>query len=144
MNDHMIEKILKETKTIAVVGISSNDERPGFTVPAYLQSRGYRIIPVNPHLEYRLGEKAYPDLRSIPYAVDLVLLFRRSEAVPPFIDDAILIGAKAVWMQLGVIHETAAAKARKAGLDVVMDKCMAIEHHRQTGRSLKDKSKLSR
>jgi predicted CoA-binding protein len=137
----MIDKLLRETKTIAVVGISSDDERPGYTVPAYLQAQGYRIIPVNPYLEHRLGEVAYPDLRSIPDTVDLVLLFRRSEAVPPFIDDAILIDAKSVWMQLGVIHEPAADRARKAGLDVVMDKCMAIEHRRLTKRYANVKSK---
>ncbi|MGD2157620.1 MAG: CoA-binding protein [Anaerolineales bacterium] len=130
----MIKKILKETKTIAVVGISSKDDRPGFTVPAYLQSHGYRIIPVNPNLDKRLGEKAYPNLDSIPDPVDLVLLFRRSEAVPPFVEEAIQIGAKAVWMQLGVIHKPAAKKAREAGLDVVMDKCIAIEHRRLTNR----------
>ncbi len=99
-------------------------------MPAYMQSQGYRIIPVNPHLEGRLGEKAYPDLHSIPDNVDLVLLFRRSEEVPPFVDQAIEIGAKAVWMQLGVINHPAAEIARKAGLEVVMDKCVASEHRR--------------
>ena len=128
--EETIRKILKTTRTIAVVGISSHDHRPGYTVPAYMQSQGYRIIPVNPYLEERLGEKAYPDLLSIPEEVDLVVLFRRSEEVPPFIDQAIEIGAHAVWMQLGVIHPGAAKKASQAGLDVVMDRCIAIEHRR--------------
>jgi predicted CoA-binding protein len=128
-----IKRIIKNTRTIAVVGISSHDYRPGYTVPAYMQTQGYRIIPVNPHLDERLGEKAHPDLLSIPEPVDLVLLFRRSDEVPPFIDQAIEIGAQAVWMQLGVIHKPAAEKARRAGLHVVMDRCIAVEHRRLRG-----------
>jgi predicted CoA-binding protein len=123
-----IEEILANTKTIAVVGLSSQRERAGYYVPAYLQKHGYRIIPVNPHLEEALGEKAYPDLASAPEPVDLVLLFRRSVAIPPFVEQAIEIGAKAVWMQLGIVHEGAAEKARQAGLKVVMDACMLVEH----------------
>lgn len=128
--EETIQKILKTTRTIAVVGISSNDHRPGYTVPAYMQAQGYRIIPVNPYLEERLGEKACPDLLAIPEAVDLVVLFRRSQEVPPFVDQAIEIGARAVWMQLGVIHPGAAEKARQAELDIVMDRCIAVEHRR--------------
>lgn len=128
MNDDTIDHILSTARTIAVVGLSSRPERAGYYVPAYLQDHGYRIIPVNPYLEAALGEKAYPDLRSVPEPVDLVLLFRRSEAIPPFVDQAIEIGARAVWMQLGIINEDAAATARAAGLEVVMDACMMVEH----------------
>jgi predicted CoA-binding protein len=113
-----------------VVGISSHDSRPGYTVPAYMQAQGYRIIPVNPYLEERLGEKAYPDLRSIPVPVDVVLIFRRSNETRPFVEQAIEIGAKAVWMQLGVVNQDAAQKAQDAGLDVVMDSCIAVQHRR--------------
>ncbi len=126
----IIKKILESTKNIAVVGLSSRVERAGFYVPEYLQTQGYHIIPVNPKLEEALGEKAYPDLASIPESVDLVLIFQRSERVPPFVDAAIEIGATAVWMQLGIVNEEAAAKARAAGLDVVMDACMLVEHQR--------------
>lgn len=126
----VIEKLLKNTRTIAVVGYSSRPEKAGHYVPAYLQEHGYRILPVNPTLEARPGETIYPDLASIPEPVDLVLLFRRSEAIPPFVNQAIEIGAKAVWMQLGIVNESAAAKARQAGLDVVMDACMMVEHRR--------------
>lgn len=123
-----IQKILSECRTIAVVGLSSQPEKAGYYVPAYLQSQGYRIIPVNPHLSEALGEKAYASLLDISETVDLVLIFRRSEAVPPFVDQAIQIGAKAVWMQLGILHPEAAEKARQAGLLVVMNACMLVEH----------------
>jgi predicted CoA-binding protein len=94
-----------------------------------LQEQGYRIIPVNPYLESEvLGEKPYPDLASLPEPVDLVLIFRKSEAVPPFVEEAVRIGTKAVWMQLGVAHNKAAEQARAAGLNVVMDRCMLVEH----------------
>lgn len=123
-----IQKLLQTTKTIAVVGLITRPSRAGYFVPAYLQQHGYRIIPVNPHLEEALGEKAYPDLHAIPEPVDLVLLFRRSEDVPPAVADAIAIGAKGVWMQSGIANETAAEAAQTAGLDVVMDACMKMEH----------------
>jgi predicted CoA-binding protein len=126
-----IEKILTETRTIAVVGLSSRSQRAGYYVPAYLQEQGYRIIPVNPYLDRALGEKAYPNLETVPEPVDLVLLFRRSEYVPPLVEEAIEIGAQAIWMQLGIRHEEAAAKAEQAGLDVVMDACMLVEHRRR-------------
>jgi len=125
-----IDHILATTKTIAVVGLSSKTHRAGYYVPEYMQQHGYKIVPVNPQLDTALGETAYPDLASIPEPVDLVLIFRRSEAVPPFVDQAIEIEAKAVWMQLGIINEEAAAKAREAGLEVVMDACMLVEHRR--------------
>ncbi len=129
--DQTIAKLLETVNTIAVVGLSSKKARAGYYVPAYLQKHGYRIIPVNPYLEEALGEKAYAELAEIPDPVDLVLLFRRSEDVPPFVEQAIAIGADAVWMQLGIANEAAAEKARAAGLDVVMDACMLVEHARR-------------
>ncbi len=132
--DDDITRILANTKQIAVVGFSRRPSRAGYYVPAYLQGQGYRVIPVNPHMEDALGETAYPDLASIPDEVDLVLIFQRSEKVLPFVDQAIDIGAKAIWMQLGIANETAAAKAQAAGLDVVQDACMMVEHRRQSKR----------
>ena len=129
--ERLIDKLIRDVKTIAVVGFSSKKHKAGYYVPKYLQKHGYRIIPVNPMLEEGLGEKAYPDLASIPVPVDLVLIFRRSESVPPFAQQAIDIGAPAVWMQQGIINDEAAAVARQAGLDVVMDRCMKVEHKRR-------------
>lgn len=130
MQRETIHKLLANTRTIAVVGFSSKAHKAGFYVSEYLQQQGYRIIPVNPNLEEGLGEKAYPDLQSVPEPIDLVLIFQRSENVPPFVDDAIAVDAKAVWMQLGIANETAAAKAEAAGLDVVQNACMLVEHRR--------------
>lgn len=121
-------RVLAETSVIAVVGFSRRMTRPGYYVPAYLFYQGYKIIPVNPYLDEGLGQRAFPDLESIPEPVDLVLIFQRSEKVPPFVDAAISIKAKAVWMQQGIVNEGAAKKARAAGLDVVMDACMMVEH----------------
>ena len=126
--DNAIRKILTEARTIAVVGFSSNPAKAGYYVPAYLQQHGYRVIPVNPNLSEGLGETAYPALADVPEPIDLVLIFQRSENVPPFVDQAIAVGAKAVWLQLGIAHDPAAAKARAAGLDVVQDACMLVEH----------------
>jgi len=120
--------LLAETKTIAVVGLSSRRNRAGYYVPAYLQDNGYGIIPVNPYLESALGETAYPDLTSVPVPVDLVLIFRRSDQVMKPVKLAIEIGAKAVWMQLGIINQEAARLAMEAGLEVVMNACMMVEH----------------
>ncbi len=128
MNTDQMIKIMAETKTIAVVGISSRPSRAGHYVSAYLQQQGYRIIPVNPFLDEALGEKAYATLSEVPDPIDLVLIFQRSENVPPFVDEAIQIGAKAVWMQLGIAHADAAQKARAAGLEVVENACMLVEH----------------
>ena len=125
-----IQNILTNTQTIAVVGFSRRQSRAGFYVPAYMQRQGYRIIPVNPYLDQALGEVAYPDLLSVPDPVDLVLLFQRSEKVPPFVAQAINIDAKSIWMQLGIQNEDAAAEARLAGLDVVMNACIMVEHRR--------------
>jgi predicted CoA-binding protein len=129
--EETIAKLLTNSRVIAVVGLSGKLHRPGYYVPAYLQEQGYRIIPVNPYLKQALGETAYPDLQSVPEPVDLVLLFQRSENVPPFVQQAIDIRAKAVWMQQGIYHQQAAEAARAAGLDVVMDRCMLVEHRRR-------------
>jgi predicted CoA-binding protein len=122
-----IESIL-DYKTIAVVGISEDSTRPSHFVASFLESHGYKIIPVNPKLTEWEGKKCYPDLSSIPVKVDIVDIFRRSEVVPPIVDEAIAIKAKAVWMQEGIINEDAALKAQTAGIEVVMDKCMKTEY----------------
>jgi predicted CoA-binding protein len=122
-----IETILNY-KTIAVVGISDDPTRPSHFVASYLKAQGYTIIPVNPKLTVWEGKKCYPDLPSIQMNVDIVDIFRRSEAVPPIVDEAIVIKVKVVWMQEGIVNEEAASKARKAGIEVVMDKCMKKEH----------------
>src|SRR2546430_3297024 len=121
-------KILTSARTIAVVGLSANPHRPSHGVARYLQRAGYRIIPVNPNVQEVLGERAYPGLRDIPQPVDVVEVFRRSEFVGPVVDDAIAIKAAAVWLQDGVVDEAAAARARAAGLDVVMDDCLMRRH----------------
>ncbi|MBI4235949.1 MAG: CoA-binding protein [Chloroflexi bacterium] len=125
-----IEEIIREAKVVAVVGLSPREDRPSHGVARYLKEHGYRIIPVNPQVPEVLGERSYPDLRSIPEPVDVVDIFRRSAEVGPIVDDAVTIGAKAVWMQEGVINEEAAAIARRAGMGVVMDRCMLKEHRR--------------
>ncbi len=133
MNDAQMKRILETTRTIASVGVSSNPEKASYFVVNYLRDQGYRIIPVNPMANEVLGEKAYPDLLSIPDRIDVVQVFRSSEDVPPIVDQAIQIGAKVVWMQEGISNESAAAKARAAGLDVVMDRCMRQTHRRLIG-----------
>ncbi len=130
MDDSQIRAILSESKTIAVVGLSDNPERPSYIVAKYLHEHGYDIIPVNPALTGWLGLKAYPDLRSIPEKLDVVDIFRKPETVPEIVDAAIGIGAKVVWMQEGVVNEPAAEKARRTGLLVVMDRCLKKEHER--------------
>jgi signal transduction histidine kinase/predicted CoA-binding protein len=129
-SDAQLVEILKSVTRLAVVGISAQEERPAHRVPRYLQRAGYQVVPVNPTLDEVLGEHAWPDLKSIPEPVDLVLVFRRPDAVPEIVDDAIDIGARVVWMQEGVVHEGAAQKARDAGLKVVMDTCMRATHQR--------------
>ena len=128
-----IDKILEFCKTVAVVGLSPRPERDSNAVAAYLQEMGYRIIPVNPAASEILGEKSYPDLPSIPDPVDVVDIFRRPEEVPTIVADAIQIGARAVWMQKGVISEQGASVARAAGLMVVMDECMECEVSARAG-----------
>lgn len=129
-DDNQLRRILTTARTVAVVGISSRPDRPGYSVPAYLQAHGYRIIPVNPNLQEVLGERVYPDLLSIPDPVDVVEVFRRSEEVLPVVEQAIKVGAKVVWMQEGVVNESAANVALGAGLHVVMDTCMRAAHKR--------------
>ena len=121
-------EILKEHKTIAVVGLSDKPDRDSFIVAKYMQDAGYKIIPVNPARQEILGEKCYPNLKAIPQKVGIVDIFRQPQYVPEIVDEAIAVGAKVVWMQLGVIHEDAAKKASAAGLDVVMDRCLKVEH----------------
>ena len=125
-----ISEILHEARTIAVVGLSGKRYRPSYGVAEYLKRSGYRIIPVNPMETEVLGERAYPDLDSVPEPVDLVDVFRRSEHVPEIVEAAIRKGAKAIWLQEGVIHEAAAARAEAAGLAVVMDRCILKDHGR--------------
>jgi len=126
-----ILEILKKYKTIAVVGLSSNPMRPSFGVTEYMQGVGYRIIPVNPNETEVLGEKSYARLEDVPEKIDIVNVFRRAEGVPPVVASAIRIGAKVVWMQLGIENEEAAAKARAAGLVVVEDACILVERRRR-------------
>jgi predicted CoA-binding protein len=123
-------RILREFRNIAVVGLSASSERPSYRVASYLAEQGYNIIPVNPNTQEVLDKTSYPDLGSIPEKVDVVEVFRRPEDVMPVVEEAIKIGAKAVWMQEGIVNEEAAARARGAGLLVVMDKCMLKEHRR--------------
>jgi len=129
------EKILKTYQTVAVVGLSPKSDRPSFKVASYLKEQGYRVIPVNPQAKEILGEICYPDLASIPQPVEVVDIFRSSEQVPAIVEEAIKVGAKAVWMQEGVINEEAAARAKEAGLLVVMDKCMRKEYLKLKGKA---------
>ncbi|HLF28400.1 MAG TPA: CoA-binding protein [Anaerolineae bacterium] len=133
MNDSDIKRILATARTIAVVGLSSDPSKPSHDIAHYLQRQGYRIIPVNPTLHEALGETAYPDLISVPDKVDVVQVFRRSEDVPPIVDQAIQIEAQVVWLQEGIRNDDAAKKAEAAGLDVVMDRCMRALHRRLIG-----------
>jgi predicted CoA-binding protein len=126
----VIASLLQSAHTIAVVGLSNKHWRASYGVSEYMQRAGYRIIPVNPELAEVLGERCYPDLEAVPEPIDIVNIFRRSELVPEIVDAAIRVGAKAVWMQEGVIHEEAAARAKAAGLTVVMDRCLLKEHRK--------------
>src|SRR6476661_1014073 len=123
-----------EGQTIAVVGLSSNPARASYGVAAYLQRQGHRIIPINPNEREVLGERAYPSLRDVPGPVDVVDVFRRSEYVPAIVEDAIAIGAPVLWLQLDVVHPEAARRAQEAGLAVVMDRCLKVEHARVASR----------
>ena len=126
-----IGELLKRTKTIAVVGLSDSPLRPSYGVSAYMQSHGYKIIPVNPSIKGALGEKAVASLAEIEEKIDMVDVFRRPEYVPELVDEAIRLKVPAIWLQEDVIHEEAAEKARKAGIFVVMDKCILKEHRRR-------------
>lgn len=127
-----IDALLASARTVAVVGLSNTPERDSYQVASYLKQHGYRIVPVNPGVSEILGEKAYPNLLAIPAEVriDVVDIFRRPDAIPAIVDEAIARGVKAVWMQLGLAVNAAADKARQAGLQVVMDRCIKVEHAR--------------
>jgi predicted CoA-binding protein len=131
MNEpNVIEEILENTKTIAVVGISNKPDRPSYHVAAEMQRRGYRIVPVNPVLQEVLGETCYPSLREIPFPVDMVDVFRAPEFVPQIVEDTIAINAKYLWLQEGVVHPEAVAHAEASGIQVVADRCLYKEHVR--------------
>jgi predicted CoA-binding protein len=129
-SDQQLKELLQKAHTIAVVGLSSSRIRASYGVSQYMQSAGYRIIPVNPNEQEVLGEKSYARLEDVPEKIDVVDVFRRSEFVPEIVDAAIRVGARAIWMQDGVVNETAAQRARDAGLFVVMDDCILREHRR--------------
>jgi uncharacterized protein len=133
MNDTQVAELLREAKTIAVIGLSSNRMRASFGVASFLQRQGYRIIPVNPNETEILGEHAYACLRDVPDDVDIVNIFRRSEKVPDVIDDALQNGTRCIWMQEGVINNAAAQKAESAGIPVVMNRCILKELARLLG-----------
>lgn len=128
-----LRRILQQTRSIAVVGLSANWHRPSYFAAKYMQDRGYTVIPVNPMYDEVLGRKCYPALREIPEPVDMVDVFRKPEDVMPVVEDAIAIGARSIWFQLGVINEAAARRAEEAGLEVVMDRCVKIEYARLFG-----------
>ncbi len=128
-----LRRILTDYKRVAIVGLSADWSRPSNFAAKYLLDHGFEVVPVNPKYDDILGQKCYADLRDIPTPVDVVDLFQRVDRIPPFVDQAIEIGAKVVWFQLGIIHEEAAQKARDAGLEVVMDRCMKIEYARLFG-----------
>jgi uncharacterized protein len=128
--DQDIRTLLTMSHTIAVVGLSNNPARASYRVSRYMQNEGYTIIPVNPGISEALGVTAFPDLKSVPGPIDIVNIFRRPEFVSEIVDAAIAINAKAVWMQLGIAHEEAARRASEAGLHVVMDRCIMVEHSR--------------
>ena len=132
MKDEELKETLRNVKTIAVIGISPKEDRPSYIVASYLKSKGYRVIPVRPDGEEILGEKVYHSLSEIPkeISVDVVDIFRKSEEVPPIVEEAIQQGIKVVWMQEGVIHKEAGEKAEKAGSKVIMDRCIKKEHQR--------------
>jgi len=125
-------ELLKTAKTIAVVGLTDSPLRPSYGVSRYMLSQGYRIIPVNPNITDWMGEKAYPSLLDVPEKIDIVNVFRRSDAVPDVVEQAIQIKAPAIWMQEGVVHEAAAEKARQASIFVVMDSCILKEHRKRS------------
>jgi predicted CoA-binding protein len=132
-DDKTMKDILLSAKTIASVGVSSNKEKESYWIVSYLKEQGYQMIPVNPTATEILSEKVYPDLASIPEQIDVVQIFRKPEDVPPVVEEAIKAGAKAVWMQEGIVNVEAARKAREAGLQVVMDACMRATHRRLIG-----------
>jgi predicted CoA-binding protein len=131
VNSDAIGEILKTYKTIAVVGLSANPERPSYGVTEYMQKAGYKIIPVNPNEREVLGEKSFARLEDVPEKIEIVDVFRRPEDVPPVVESAIRVGAKVIWMQLGIENAEAAEKARAAGLTVIEDACIFVEHRKR-------------
>ncbi len=134
MKDNVIDDIMRQAlqaaRVIAVVGLSDKPSRPSYGVAKYLQAQGYQIVPINPNVAVVLGERAYPDLMAVPFNIDLVDIFRRSEVVAPHVDEAIKKGVKTIWMQIGVRDARAAQRARDAGLQVITDRCTKVEHMR--------------
>ncbi len=128
-----LRRILREYRTVAMVGLSADWSRPSNFVAKYLLDRKFEVVPVNPRYDEILGQKCYPDLESIPQPVDIVDLFQRADRIEPFVDSAIVVGAKVVWMQLGIVNQQAAQKARDADLEVVMNRCIKIEYARLFG-----------
>jgi predicted CoA-binding protein len=128
-----IGEILRQYRVVAVVGLSADPGRPSYQVAQYLKEHGYRIVPVNPGCAEVLGEKCYPSLKEVPFPVEVVDIFRKVEAIPAIVDEAMAVGAKVVWLQLGLVEPQSARKAGKAGLQVVMDRCMKIEHQQRLG-----------
>ncbi len=135
-----LDRILSNAKTVAVVGLSPKKDNPSYEVAQYLIEHGYRVFAVNPNCDEVLGEKCYPDLKSIPEHIDVVDIFRKLDAIAPIVEDAIGIGAGTVWMQLGLEHEAAAQRARDSGLNVVMNRCMKKEHTRLFGKENSESS----
>lgn len=133
IDDTTLRRILGQARTIAVVGLSPRPDRPSHGVARYLQAHGYRIIPVNPQVSEVLGERSYPSLADVPEPIDIVDVFRRTEDVLPIAQQAIAIGARCLWQQIGVVHTEADRLAREAGLDAVMDLCIKVEHARVMG-----------
>ena len=130
VTEQEVAEILRQAKTVAVVGVSHKEARDSHKVAKYLQEHGYQVIPVNPKYKEVIGETCYPDLKAVPQHIDVVDIFRNIDAIPGIVDEAIAVKAGTVWMQLGLAHNEAAEKARCAGVSVVMNKCMKIEHQR--------------
>lgn len=132
-DDDTMCQLLEQSRNIAVVGLSDKPQRDSYRVSLYMQQQGYKIIPVNPRARTVLGEKSYPDLSSIPEPVDIVNVFRRSELVPAVVREALTLAPRAIWLQLGIVNHEAAAMAEKAGVAMIMDKCIMVEHRRFFG-----------
>jgi predicted CoA-binding protein len=128
-----LRRILRNSRTLAVVGLSAQWHRPSYFAAKYMRDHGYRIFPVNPRYDEVLGQRCYPDLRSVPEPIDIVDCFRKAEEIPAIADAAVAVGAKVLWMQLGIVNDEAAQRASAAGLDVVMNRCVKIEHARILG-----------
>ena len=131
-DDHEVDRILSRYNRVAVIGLSNNHEKPSYQVAQYLKVHGFKIYPVNPGYEHILGEPCYPSLLDIPHTIEIVDIFRKPSAVPEIVEDAIRCGARVIWMQAGIVNNEAAKMARDAGLQVVMSKCMMVEHKRRS------------